>query len=391
MKPEILIWARESAGFSLEQVAASSGLSKVHHWEAGELQPTINQLRLLGKKYKRSLAVFYLQEKPIDFQVISDFRRTFPSEMQRMSPQLALQIRFAQERREIAIEMLREMEDQVPDLSISATLGDSPEIVGEKVRGYLGIDNAEQRLWKNNRVAFNKWRSLIEDAGVLVLQMTGVETSEASGFAIADANLPVIAVNRGDSLTRRVFSLLHEFAHLILSKSGVSESYIDYAIETEIQTIETWCNAVAAATLLPREMFLGEKVVKNHEASNLFWPEKDIEALASTFNTSRISIVRRLLTLGLTEQSFYTAKEAEYEEQYYTALEKKKDVNQTGKFSGRNMSNEAFSLLGRKFVRIVLAPYRSDKVTLSDVSAYLNLKTKHIPKIEQTLLREIAN
>ena len=54
------------------------------------------------------------------------------------------------------------------------------------------------------------------------------------------------------------------------------------------------------------------------------------------------------------------------------------------------MPNEAFSLLGRNFVRTVLAPYHSDRITLRDVSEYLNLKTKHIPKVAEILLSEAA-
>ena len=54
------------------------------------------------------------------------------------------------------------------------------------------------------------------------------------------------------------------------------------------------------------------------------------------------------------------------------------------------MPNEAFSLLGRNFIRTVLSPYHSDRITLRDVSEYLNLKTKHIPKVAQILLREVT-
>ena len=54
------------------------------------------------------------------------------------------------------------------------------------------------------------------------------------------------------------------------------------------------------------------------------------------------------------------------------------------------MPNEAFSLLGRNFIRTVLAPYHGDRITLRDVSEYLNLKTKHIPKVAEILLSEVA-
>ena len=389
VKPEILIWARESAGFDLNEVAASSGLSKVPEWEAGELRPTINQLRILARKYRRPLAAFYLQEKPTGFQVISDFRRLPGDEMQRMSPQLHLQIRAAQERREIALDLLQEIGDNVPELSISATLDDDPEAIGTKVRSYLHITDMEQRAWQDNREAFNGWRMLIEKVGVLVFQMDTVDSDEASGFALSNTKLPVIAVNRADARSRRTFSLLHEFAHLLLAKSGVSEFYVDVDRPPEIQNVEVWCNAVAAAALFPRTMFLQEEVVQDHKKGNPIWTENDIKALANVFSMSRVSIVRRLLTLGLTNQRFYKAKEKEYAEEYANFLKRKKGSYEDKEFR-RNMPGEAFSLLGKNFIRMVLTPYHNDRITLRDVSAYLNLKTKHIPKVEQVLFGKVS-
>ena len=157
VKPEILIWARESAGYSLEEIAAISALAKAPEWESGELKPTINQLRTLAKKYRRPLAAFYLQEVPTDFQAIKDFRRLHGGVLPRMSPQLHLQIRAAQERREIAIDLLQEIGETVPELPISATLDDDPETVGANVRRHLRITDAEQRAWRGKREAFNGW------------------------------------------------------------------------------------------------------------------------------------------------------------------------------------------------------------------------------------------
>ena len=385
VKPEILIWARESAGYTLDEVAAGSGLAKAPQWESGELKPTINQLRILARKYKRPLAVFYLQEVPTDFQAIKDFRGLHSEGLRRMSPQLHLQVRAAQERREIALDLLEEIGEEVSELSISANLDEDPETVGANVRRHLRITDAKQRAWRDRREAFNGWRSLIEESGVLVFQMDKVDTNEASGFALSETKLPAIAVNRADTLSRRTFSLLHEFVHLLLAKSGVSEFYIDVTRPAETEQVEIWCNAVAAATLLPRETFQSQNVVRAQEPNNSFWTEESIDDLASVFSTSKVSIVRRLLTLGLTDQAFYRTKETEYANDYAAHLERKKSSYADKEFGGRNMPNEAFSLLGRNFVRMVLAPYHSDRITLRDVSEYLNLKTRHIPKVTEIL------
>ena len=391
VKPDILVWARQTARFSLDEVASTSGLSKVREWESGDLQPTINQLRALAKKYRRPLAVFYLQERPQGFQVISDFRRQPGEGMQHMSPELHLQVRAAQERREIALDLLHEVGEEPPELTISASIQDDPEEVGMRMRRYLGITDAEQRSWRDARKAFNSWRERVEDVGVLVFQMDKINPKDASGFALSEKSLPVIAVNRGDVFSRRTFSLLHEFAHLLLAESGVSETAIDVTRSPETQRVEVWCNAVAAATAFPKAMFVSDDVIQSHDVELKTWSDEEISALANSFSMSKVATVRRLLTLQLTTRNFYKSKETHYAEEYSEFLKNKKVISggKKNEFKGRSMTNEAFSLLGKSYIRMVLVPYQSDRITLRDVSAHLNLKTKHIPKVERRMLSEV--
>ena len=61
--------AAEKIGQPVEEIEA---------WERGEKYPSIAQARELSHVYKRSLAVFYLPEPPLDFDPIKDFRH-FPN------------------------------------------------------------------------------------------------------------------------------------------------------------------------------------------------------------------------------------------------------------------------------------------------------------------------
>ena len=77
VKPEMLIWARGSAGFDAEIAAKKIQVKpeRLRSWESGESRPTIKQLRNLAKIYKRPIAVFYLPTPPKEFQALRDFRR----------------------------------------------------------------------------------------------------------------------------------------------------------------------------------------------------------------------------------------------------------------------------------------------------------------------------
>ena len=114
VKPEILQWARESAGFSLSEAAIAMDKSEdtLASWEKGPASPTIPQLRKLAQLYKRPLGVFYLQEVPQGFQVISDFRRLPGGQPRHFSPELTQEIRVAHQRRELALELLSDLGEE---------------------------------------------------------------------------------------------------------------------------------------------------------------------------------------------------------------------------------------------------------------------------------------
>ena len=70
---EILVWARESAGLSLEDAANRLGLSssetnsaaeKLEEFEAGENFPTRIELAKFAAVYRRPLITFYMKQPP---------------------------------------------------------------------------------------------------------------------------------------------------------------------------------------------------------------------------------------------------------------------------------------------------------------------------------------
>ena len=67
--PELLVWARTTAGLTQEAVAKKVQIKPqlLQDWESGAANPSIAQLRKLGEIYKRPLAVFFLSQPPKGF------------------------------------------------------------------------------------------------------------------------------------------------------------------------------------------------------------------------------------------------------------------------------------------------------------------------------------
>lgn len=381
INPKILLWARESAGFRIEEAAKKAQLKsdKLIACEHGEQRLTITQLRKLSNVYKRPLAFFYLPKPPepeIDSS-IQDFRRLNLDEEKQFSPELRVEIRKAKYRREVAIEMFKELEIEIPKFNFKTTLGSSIVELGSQIRSFLEIDQQYQAEIKNEYEALNYWREAVEAKGVLVFQST-LSIDEMRGLSIAEFPLPIILVNRERVVKARIFTILHELTHIMLRSVGVCD------LERQSK-IEVFCNAVAGEVLVPSE-WLGKTEIYNQNRREEDWTKEAIWQLADYFSVSREVILRRLLTNQRISQSFYQSKRYQWLKDY----EKSQETDTNKKSSGfAPPYTDAISKVGKNFTRLVVNSYHQNKIGLSEVSDYLGVKTKHLPKIEQAVFGSI--
>jgi|SRR5579872_830251 len=83
LNPDILQWARKTAGLSLEEAAhaielkeshGTSGPDRLAALEAGKEEPSRPLLLRMARAYRRSLLVFYLEQPPKTGDRGKDFR-----------------------------------------------------------------------------------------------------------------------------------------------------------------------------------------------------------------------------------------------------------------------------------------------------------------------------
>src|SRR6516162_2948214 len=155
VNPALLRWARETAGFSTPAEAAALlniEETQLTAWEdaASEEKPSIPQLRKLAALFRRPLAVFYMAEPPMRFAVMRDLRRLPGTGARSYSPAVQLEIRAANERRELALELAADLEQEVPTFTLGATMQEDPETVGARIRTTLGVTTDLQLHWRDN-------------------------------------------------------------------------------------------------------------------------------------------------------------------------------------------------------------------------------------------------
>jgi Zn-dependent peptidase ImmA (M78 family) len=231
--------------------------------------------------------------------------------------------------------------------------------------------------WNNEYDALNAWKAAVESRGVLVMQISGVDTAEMRGCSLARSPLPIILLNSSESPLGRVFTLFHELAHLARAESGLCDVLEDRPRVGDAQSVETYCNHVAGAILVPREELLRQTVVAQagpHEQ----WDNDRLRALSRTFWASREVVLRRLLSAGKTSRQFYQRMHEQFEREY---------AAQRAEGSGGFVSVPRRVVLanGRFLTRLAIDAYNAEVITGSALSRILGTKLDHLSNIVDVL------
>ncbi len=368
VKPELLRWARDSAGLDLEEAAERLGMKPetVAAWESARARLSVAQLQKLATTYRRPLAAFYLPAPPPVFDARKYLRRVAGAAERPPSPDLAFEIREAESRRRIALDLAdpdAERQSMVP----RADLGEAPAAVAASLRSVLGVTVEEQLRWRDDYDALNAWRASVERLGVLVFQVSGVEPAEMRGYSIFQEELPIVGVNAKDSPRARSFSLLHEVAHLVLGHGDVDRS-ARFWLSNDQE--ETFCNEVAGNVLVPENALAPLTTLQRGDRGKAVSPS-DVAFLMARFRVSEEVILLRLLRTGRIADSFY-----EQRRRVLVHLRPKKAEG------GPPYYRRVVAMLGRPYVRTVLDAFSRDRITLNDVSDYLGVKLDQLSRVE---------
>ncbi|MEY9607921.1 Zn-dependent peptidase ImmA (M78 family) [Bradyrhizobium elkanii] len=260
VKPEILRWARETAGLSLGRAAAAIGLKdtrkeraveRLAALEEGRAAPSRALISKMAEKYHRPLLAFYLDAPPAKGDRGEDFR-SIPDRQTGSEALVDALLRDVRARQDAIRDLLIDDEDNQPLLFIgSMRVSDGTDAVLASIKSTLKLDLSSYRRQSSPEKAFALLRSQAEAVGIFVLLLgnlgshhTAIDVEAFRGFALADPVAPFVVINDQDRVTAWSFTLLHELAHLWLGQSGVSGRSPDLRIEQ-------FCNDVAASFLLP--------------------------------------------------------------------------------------------------------------------------------------------
>ena len=338
MNPEILIWARETAGLDRETAARKIGLSaargitgaeRLNELEQGDGMPSAALLRKMAQTYHRPLLTFYMAKVPAPAELGQDFR-TLPDRGDPSNVLLSTLLRDVKARQSLVRDVLEDDEDvdQVTLVGSQVGVRDAVKLSGT-LAAAINFNRNEFRARGSAEEAFSYLRTLVEAKGVFVLLAgdcghwsTAIEVSIFRGFVIADGLAPFIVINDQDAKSAWSFTLLHELAHLLLGESGVSGGPPQAGVEQ-------LCNDTAAATLielneiedLPLEGGTGDVV--------------QINALADRARVSRSMIGYQLFRVGRISQIRWEGLREQFRADWIAGKTNEKEKNK-GNAGGPN-------------------------------------------------------
>ena len=371
LRPEVVTWARERLGYTLDALAVKrKDFKKIAEWESGESRPTYRQLESLAKQLSVPVAIFFFPEPPDVPNIEETFRTLTAAQFAEIPPRIR-KLMYKARAFQIGLAELNDgwnpaRHIATRDLRISVQ--DPVSFSARQVRNFLGVSLGDQFKWPNASAALQAWRAAFYNVGITVFK-DAFRESGYGGFSLFDEEFPIIYVNNSNAITRQTYTLFHELAHLLLHTSGIDrEGAFLQPFPPNKHRIEKTCVCLASAILVPDEALNEEIPAGKADKSKA-------EDLASKFSVSREVIFRRLRDRGLvTDLEFIDAKR-EWDSQF---------ARHSGGVGG-NYFRTKIAYLGKEYITLAFKRFYQDRIDEEELADYLAIKPKHIDQLEDTL------
>lgn len=374
LNPDILIWARERAGLTVDEAAVRLKKPKatLAAWETGKRAPTFGQLEHLAESvYHRPIALFFFPAPPKEPDPASEFRTLPTAEVEKLLPDTRVAMREGLAFRE-SLMTLAEGKNPASRLitaEIHARPGQSAGALAVQVRDYLGVTLDQQFQWDNKEAALKAWRQVVEDAGVFVFKRS-FKQKAISGLCLKDPVFPLILVNNSTAPSRQMFTIFHELGHLLFDVSGITKTDTSFVrrLTGASKNIEVACNKFAAEFLVPSATFPWQ------DFKNLQNLDERVKQVAARYRVSREVILRRLLDREIITDDVYEAKADQWNREYLEYRENRK--------GGGNYYRTQVAYLGPTYLGLGFGNLHAGRVTLPELADHFGVKASNIPKLE---------
>lgn len=318
----------------------------------GSKDPTFKQLVKISKSIRVPIGLLFLDEiiESRDLQV--KFRTLESQPVQEFTHELRDTIQEMKEKQEF---LRNEIDDECPFIG-KLNFKDSPDKILNESLKYLGKNIQKNRL--------KIYRENLSNAGVFIFFNGKVKDNthrpldieEFRGFALSDKKAPLIFINQKDTKTGQLFTLVHEFIHLMLGNDDLLNNN-----SNDERKLEAVINNITGKILVPTHVL--RKQYNKHDIL-----DTNLTLLSNNCEVSKFVVARRLLDLGYITKKEYSLKISELEAEY-KAIQAKKSTS-----SGGNYRNNLLFRIDNKFFRYVDGAVKQNKISYTEAIDIVGVK-----------------
>ncbi len=356
IQPEILSFMRKSSGMTEEEIAKKLKLSKSEYMsiENGNEPISQNDLVHLADIYKRPLIAFYSVDTTQKTELPHDYRL---NRDKKISPEVFLAKRkalyLAEELREIT-----GRKTTLPNINTNV----SAALLADKVRTLLKIDFEilKEIVESKQETVLAYYKSLIEEEFFIpVLEHPLKKASGVRAFSVY-RDVSVVVLNESDSNEVRLFSLFHEFCHLLKRQDGICT--VDIEKDQHNQPEEKYCDEFAAFLLMPEQHL--RNAIKILPIATL----KELGEISKIFGVSKLVTIIRMKELNIINPN------------QYRQLKSKLEAVQSSVFGRRNWEQTYVKRTSRLVLNHLINSFRRGDLTYTSLANITGIKDKYLQR-----------
>ncbi len=346
-------------------------------WETGRKAPTYPQLEKLADCYKVPIAVFFFPEPPEIEDAAASLRSVPGFDLDSIPPETLNVIHRVQ-----ATQMaLKEINDGINPVShpLHTNLnlpvnGDIESLVSElRSEKFLNVSLEEQQEWNTYMDALWAWRDAIEGQGIFVFRWP-FQSEHISGFCLYDEEFPVICLDSKEAKGRQIFTMMHEWVHLLRGESSVTLA--KDGLEISRQGDEHDIDYIAGAVLVPEDD-LRKQIARGNISDKDFYTHQ-----AKCYKVSSSMFLVRCMSADLIPYGVYTdMKES-------LMASRSEAGGGYPKEGGGDYYSNQLSYWGKAFLHNVLQARYQNKIGEYETADILNMKIKNVEKLEEYLVNK---
>jgi Zn-dependent peptidase ImmA (M78 family) len=356
INPAIITWALKRRGLTRKEIATKQlTAEQIKAWEDGLALPTHTQAEVLADKLRIPFLLLFLSEFPTERLEIPDLRTVSGIPESPPSLEFLEVINDALVRQDWYRELQRSNSSKrLPFVGSFATNLNVDE-VSKDIQAAMSMETL-RRASHSWRDFLDRLIATVEQMGILVFRSAIVRHStnkkllvkEFRGFVLSDELAPLIFINDEDAKAAQTFTLVHELAHIWIGQTGISDPHFAKRSNDLANSIERFCNRVAAEVLVPIAEFTSGWDGRLSVSEN-------VSQLAIRFRVSSLVILIRARDVGklsdTTFETHYNAAMQWFRQQDMKDQTKTGDVKKRGgqfwySFVIRNSKRFADSVVG---------------------------------------------